>query len=119
MFEKPNRKPGIPTAFDLTNSALRLLGKGIGVAAKTGYNALEKASNEQFRKSALDEIHSIIYPGAILKPGHLLPPLRTTNLTPDEVKGFTRACNGLIDRKIPLEPYIKSFAARFYIRLRN
>ncbi len=123
MFEGPDKrkkKSGIPTAFGITNAVLGVAGKVLGGVAKAGYNALADANNKQHRELAMAEIEPIMFLGGVRPtPGHPLPPLRTAPLNPDELQRFTKACNGLISRGIPLEPYVQRFAARFYIRLNH
>lgn len=113
MFEKPKRS-GIPTAFDLTNLALRGLGKGLGAIAKAGGNVLKNANDEQHRKLAIADIHSIMFPGAVLMRGGAFPPvrdLRTHPLDNDELKRFDTALKTL--RNLNAVPgYIKAFDAR-------
>lgn len=106
MFEEPKQKSGIPTAFDLTNSALRLVGKGL----KAGFNVVASANDERLRRSALHEIHLIMF-GVDPTPGHGLPPVRplASPLNPGEVGRFKKNGDWLVDHNA-LPDYARRFA---------
>jgi hypothetical protein len=119
MNEKGPKKVNPLDAVSVTNWALKKLGKGLGAAAKAGYEKYSSVRDDQVERQSVEEIHGIMYPGTRPMPGHPLPPMRTTSLSPDELARFTSAAQRLVDRGIALPPNVTNFASRFYIRLRR
>jgi len=111
----PKKPKGINT-LSVTNWAIRTMGKGVAVVAKAGYEKYKSLEGKKFEEAAMNDIHEIMF-GVLPTPGHPLPAMRATPLSPDEVKEFTAACNGLTARGIALPNHVRNFAGRFYIRL--
>jgi len=116
MLEKP-RKSGIPTAFGLTNAVLGAAGRVLGAAAKAGGHALSDANNEQHRKLAISDIHSIMFPpGTILMRGGPIPVARdltTDPLDEHELKRFDKSLN-ILRRLNAVPGYIKAFDGKIF-----
>lgn len=119
MSEKGPKRVDPMDPVSVTNWVFRKLGQGVGAAARAGYEAYATQRDAKIEKAAVEELHSIMFPGTIPRPGHPLPPMRTTPLTPDELKRFTHSANSLISMGVPLPGYVASFASRFYVPLKR
>ena len=116
-MEGPKNKSNWLSPFKLTNKVLGVAGGVLGAAAKAGGNALADADNEQHRKLAIDDIHSIMFPpGTILMRGGSIPVARdltTYPLDEHELKRFDKSLNTL--RRLNAVPgYIKAFDGKIF-----
>lgn len=119
MPERDPKKTNPMNAVSVTNWALLKLGKGVGTAAKAGFEAYKTHRDAKVEKASVEEMHSIMFPGTRPMPGHPLPPFRRMPLSQDELSRFTHAANALIDMGVPLPSYVTTFASNFFIPLKR
>lgn len=115
-MESPKKGTNWLNPFTLTNKALGVAGGVLKSAAKVGGDVLKNANDEQHRKLAMDDIHSIMF-GRTLAHGETVPTTvrdpRTHRLDADEWKRYDKAINYLRGHDLAVPGYVATFDSHF------